>query len=251
MTDFQKAAPAEIITGLELETDGEICSTCNKPRVKDCEGKYIVDRTDQTRNKLVTTCPRVIEGLRVEKERRIMEAADIPIRYQLPFIKERAPEAYAAGAVWLKAEKEPWLYIYGDPGTGKSHLGCQLLAKKITEGKTGAFIEGKLLVHLAKTGGHEWDGYFKKLSAVDVLDFDDLSAVRDTPFAIDMAGLLINTRYNAMKQTIFTSNQSPTESVECVDLRWVLIMDRIIGETGDKYLLKMAGKSKRIGGIDD
>lgn len=106
------------------------------------------------------------------------------------------------------------LLFYGKPGVGKTHLAIGILKDAIrTRGAKGYFFETMdLLVKIRDTYNRSVEetevGVLSPVLDADLLVLDDLgSGPNDySPWAKEMLGLVVNTRYNKNKPTIFTTN---------------------------------------------
>ena len=147
-------------------------------------------------------------------------------------------------------EKGFGIYIYGDKGTGKTHLTSCMANELIKQYKqvlfTNFFEISKSIRATFKGKGNEVD-LINKISNVDFLFIDDLGTEKVTKegedtWLQDKIFEVINKRYNNMKPTIFTSNYSLQE----------LVQDRgLLDKTVDRILemstviLKIEGRSNR------
>jgi DNA replication protein DnaC len=147
-------------------------------------------------------------------------------------------------------EKGFGIYIYGDKGTGKTHLTSCMANELIRQYKqvlfTNFFEISKSIRATFKGKGNEID-LINKIANVDFLFIDDLGTEKVTKegedtWLQDKIFEVINKRYNNMKPTIFTSNYSLQE----------LVQDRgLLDKTVDRILemstaiLKVKGRSNR------
>lgn len=144
------------------------------------------------------------------------------------------------------------IYIYGDKGTGKTHLTSCMAHELISQYKqvlfTNFFEIGKAIRSTFNGNGSETD-LINKFSNIDFLFIDDIGTERVVSTNGEDLWLqekifdVINKRYNNMKPTIFTSNHNLQE----------LITDRgIMDKTVDRIaemstaILEIKGASYRI-----
>ena len=106
------------------------------------------------------------------------------------------------------------LLLYGPHGVGKTHLAVGILKEVIRQkGARGHFFETRELLKLVRdtynrgTDDTEMDVLAPVLHA-DLLVLDDLGAEKTSEWVQETLGLVVNTRYNARRETIFTSNLS-------------------------------------------
>ena len=106
------------------------------------------------------------------------------------------------------------LLFYGPHGVGKTHLAIGILKDAIrTKGARGYFFETRDLLRLvrdtynAKVEERELD-VLKPVLEADLLVLDDLGAEKTSEWVQETLGLVINTRYNAQRPTVVTTNLS-------------------------------------------
>lgn len=104
------------------------------------------------------------------------------------------------------------LLFYGPHGVGKTHLAIGILKDAIQKkGARGYFYETRDLLRLVRdtynssVDATEMDVLEPVLNA-DLLVLDDLGAEKTSEWVQETLGLVVNTRYNAKRATIFTSN---------------------------------------------
>ncbi len=105
----------------------------------------------------------------------------------------------------------PGLFLYGAPGTGKTHLAIGALKDLIELGHSGMFYNMvTLMEHFRKQAlgslSHEDEERLDQLTEVDVLVIDDLGAGRLTDFIQERMYALIDRRYANNQCVIVTSN---------------------------------------------
>ena len=183
------------------------CSICNDTHWKSIEhdGMERVVRCDCWRDDLVS---------------RLMSEARIPPRFARAELDNFEHDMDTQRAAWRKAvafvEAFPvvdrGLLLYGPHGVGKTHLSVGILKACVrTKGARGFFFETRELLRLVR------DTYnrsveetemevLKPLLYADLLVLDDLGAERTSEWVQETLGLVVNTRYNARRPTIFTSN---------------------------------------------
>ena len=123
---------------------------------------------------------------------------------------------------WAKyiLNKEPKsLYFYGVPGAGKTFLAAIIAQEFLKRGKAVIFSEvPKILNQLRKTFAKNSDetitDLLDTLENAEILVMDDMGAETPTKFAAEQIYLMIDSRYQNNKLTIFTSNYTLDELAE-------------------------------------
>src|SRR5690349_15279768 len=107
---------------------------------------------------------------------------------------------------------ERGLFFVGDPGVGKTHLAVAILRQVIlTRGARGIFYDTRDLLKLIRgTYSNEVKttelDVLKPVMDADLLVLDDLGAEKTSEWVEETLNLIVNTRYNERRTTIFTSN---------------------------------------------
>ena len=113
------------------------------------------------------------------------------------------------GAKWFIAKKPTrGLYLFGTVGTGKTFLAVLIAQEYVAKGKSVVFGDvPSLLADLKATfgkGGTE--DLLNRYCDCNLLILDDIGAGKVTDWNVGVLYQIINTRYNADKLTIATSN---------------------------------------------
>jgi DNA replication protein DnaC len=183
------------------------------------------------------TCPlcddtgwkRVEESQRVERcdcwrqalTAKLLDDARIPPRYHrcdlqnlLLYKNERFLHAVESARRFAEAFPvvDKGLFLDGPPGIGKTHIAVAVLKAVIrTRGARGLFYDTRELLRVIRstfnpvTRTAEMD-YLLPVMKADLLVLDDLGAEKTSEWVEETMNLVVNTRYNERRPTIFTSN---------------------------------------------
>lgn len=142
------------------------------------------------------------------------------------------------------------IYIYGDSGTGKTHLTacmCNELMSQMRQCLFTNFFEISKLIKSTWNGNADSEAVIRRICEVDFLFLDDLGTEKVTSNGEDnwLQGQvfdIVNKRYNNKKPTIFSSNYSMNELIADRGLMKKTV-DRI-GEMSTA-MIKLTGESYR------
>lgn len=144
----------------------------------------------------------------------------------------------------------PSLLIWGDIGTGKTHLAAALLREIIESDRSGYFISTIDLIDRIRQSFGNGDGIgdalLDRVKKEPVAVLDDLGAEKITDWVSDRLLAICNARYNDMLATVITSNYRPDVIAEHIgEPNGERIMSRLMqGCT----IVHLTGKDRRIDG---
>ncbi|MGC4082963.1 MAG: ATP-binding protein [Vicinamibacterales bacterium] len=149
-----------------------------------------------------------------------LASANIPRRYQhctiANFTAYNESLKKAATKASCLAEEFPavsrGLFLEGQPGVGKTHLAVAILKRVIERtGARGLFYDTRDLLRVIRS---TYDPsirtteleILRPVMNADLLVLDDLGAEKTSEWVEETMNLIVNTRYNERRLTIFTSN---------------------------------------------
>ncbi len=148
----------------------------------------------------------------------------------------------------IKSDKNNWLVLLGEPGSGKTHLTMAVANEKINERVKVLYfqhVEGvNEMKDILRTGEESLLEKVREMQQVDFLVWDDLfKPVKDkknpTAFEIEKAFEILNYRYLNLLPTAISSERTPKELVE---------IDRA---TGSRILERGKGHLVVVEGIEN
>jgi DNA replication protein DnaC len=215
-----------------------ICPKCVEPQCK-CNGKEPYYYAHEGR---VHECS--CRGLRIKIDRinALYTSSGIDRKYRWRFLNEfncvtkqaQTAKNLAYDIITKFPDMDKGLFLWGNPGTGKTLLSTIILTELITRhAVNGRFLkisrsffdrlratfnEGSSQYGMANEIGRE-------IAELDILVIDDFGVQRNTPWEQETLYNLVDARYEAEKFTIFTSNLDPDKTMR--DLFEGRILSRI------------------------
>jgi DNA replication protein DnaC len=229
---------------------------------------------------LPATCPRCSgsgwvplpdDSLRVEpcgcqgdlRRRQRIAASSIPRRYyphctletfydkKNPVLRSARNRAREFADAWPMTNEGRGLLLMGGCGAGKTHLAVAVLVEIIHSGKPGRvlFCNFQDLIQDiqasfdadAAMGKSE---ILRPLLEADLLVLDELGSVKPTQFVQDLLYYVINSRYNTVRPTIFTTNAFDDAGADG---------QRLVDKIGDRLRSRLYEMTEQIlmKGVDD
>lgn len=201
---------------------------CLEKKVKAPQPPY--EYFDEERG-LMAACPARPARLAIERIEALTRAGHIPPRYQGNYLEPALNRADKEGdettlmaldnaieTIGSAAGGPPYgLFIYGPPGSGKTHLACIVLNEIIRLYRKPvlfAKVHRDVIARVKSTFNQNSDAYGQarsieeELAEVPVLVLDDLGIKETTPFENQLIYDIIDSRYDYDRLTIITSNES-------------------------------------------
>lgn len=185
-----------------------------------------------------------------KKIKRLMEQAKIPRQKQIKDFKiERLPGVspqmindLAKGEFIERAEN---LLIFGNPGTGKTHLSIALTQEWCSSGRKVLFTSAAELMQDLITFKQDrlWNQKIDQLNKNDVIVIDDISYVPCSREEADLLFILLSSRYEN-KSVVITSNLAFAQwnTIFKDDITTAAAIDRLVHHS---IILKLNAESYR------
>ncbi len=221
-----------IIHNPAFEVQGDnVLSPCPKCVVTKCrcggEDPYYYFDNDEIR-----PCPCRDTRMKIERILEIYNSSGIDKKFRWKNIRDfragqnkLAAEAYKAAydIITNFPDVKKGLYLWGNPGTGKTLLSTIILTELIRHyAVNGKFIKiSRNFFNLLRSTFSEGSLQYgqssvieKEYASVDVLVIDDFGVQRDSAWEQETLYNLIDARYEGEKFTIITSNNNPEKTLK-------------------------------------
>lgn len=216
-----------------------------------CDGSgFVVDEESNTASDCACRAGR-IAGARTRSL-----AGRIPRRYQgvsferppVSDIARTAPDQIRSVRRYVRSISQNLdagrgLWIQGDVGTGKTTLAMLVSKAALDAGRSVAIYSLPRLLNLLRESMDSDKGmvdFMDRLTAVDLLHLDDLGAENQTEWVLEQLYSIVNSRYEAERAIVATTNLMPDELSDRLGARTV---SRLVEICGD--LIPLYGEDKR------
>jgi DNA replication protein DnaC len=186
----------------------------------------ICDPSDPRFGKFVP-CPACGGAVRELRELRVMELLREPIRRYTALVGDLLTCTFENfhtqrdsrlvnvrnAVIRFVQEEVSWVYVYGPPGNGKTHLAAAAANTLVARGRAVLFATAPELLAMIRDGFNagQAEDLIGLCQRVPWLVVDDLGAERLTDWAAEVLFRVFNARYTARAHTLVVSNVRPEE----------------------------------------
>lgn len=186
--------------------------------------------------------------LRLWHERLCLERflAGLPRRYREftfeGYTPHRGVEQALAAAAGLGVSE--WLYLWGPPGRGKTHLAVAAARRLASQGHRTLFLSEaaylEALYHSFRGGGEPPD-----YREAEALVLDDLGKIKPTEFAYQTLYALFEHFYSEGKTLIVTSNYAPVQAAQRLAMGEPEAASALASRLGQGQVFALGGQDRR------
>lgn len=150
--------------------------------------------------------------------------------YENPHLLRALARAQEFAAAFPAVDKG--LLFIGPTGIGKTHLAVSVLRAVVRKGLRGVYYDTRSLLQAIRSGFNRVTrasetAALDEVMRAELLVLDDLGAERTTDWVEETMHLIVNTRYNESRPTVFTTNYEDVADVTNVDSLRVRVGDRL------------------------
>jgi DNA replication protein DnaC len=143
------------------------------------------------------------------------------------------------------------LWLTGDVGTGKTSLAMIVSKAAVDAGRTVAIYSLPRLLNLIRDeigAENSLLDLLDRLCSVDLLHIDDLGAQHTTPWRLEQLYSIVDTRYQAKRAIIATTNLMPDELAEQLGRRILTTVSQgNAGQTSEERKVMSDDSSEVVG----
>lgn len=211
------------------------CGMVREPRVAEFNGKVVFGGYSDCQC-IVAERLEFKEAEMAQKRKRKAEKAGIPMRFM------------DAEPLPLPDSRDGW-YLFGNPGTGKTHRACQHALWQLEHGHRVLFTTTLDMVSRIKSTygtSESTEDEVSRYLKPDLVVLDDLGKEKPSEWLVEQIYRIIDGRYNRCKQTLVTSNYTRPQLVERYSAGGIETAEAIVSRLVMLDSVNMRGKDRRL-----